>query len=90
MNYIRISVYYIIEIGNGKHFFSVSSHLQQRGGDEMASTMIHLMRKKVNGFSLFLSGSFAIPRTDSQPVDMDDAVVEFDLGAVVALEPVDI
>jgi len=24
MNYIRISVYYIIEIGNGKHFFSFS------------------------------------------------------------------
>ena len=41
-------------------------------------------------FSLFLPGSFAIPRTDSQPVDMDDAVVEFDLGAVVSLEPVDI
>ena len=41
-------------------------------------------------FSLFLSGSFAIPRTDSQPVDMDDAVVEFDLGAVVTLEPVNI
>ena len=41
-------------------------------------------------FSLFLPGSFAIPRADPQPVDMDDAVVEFDLGAVVALEPVDI
>ena len=52
--------------------------------------MIHLMRKKVNGFSLFLSGPFAIPRTNPQPVDMDDAVVEFDLGAVITLKPVDI
>ena len=52
--------------------------------------MIHPKRKKVNGFSLFLPGSFAISRTDPQPVDMDDTVVEFDLGAVVSLEPVDI
>ena len=49
-----------------------------------------ILSKKVNGFSLFLPGSFAVPRTDPQPVDMDDAVVEFNLGAVVALEPVDI